>query len=110
MKYIGRVGSIRILLSTVCCICSFYRNHYTVLSTFMTCHRVCNKSNTTGAFRNLGEIRLPKTFSVLCFQPNLVTSPIKGILEIQNLTPCALRSEFRHGRIVSDQLKIKFHI
>jgi hypothetical protein len=29
-------------------ICSVCRNHTTVLSAFMTCHRVCNKSNTTG--------------------------------------------------------------
>jgi hypothetical protein len=49
-----------------------------------------------------------KTFSVIYFQPNLVTRPIKGILEIQNLTPCSFRSKFRYGRIVSDQLKIIF--
>ena len=30
-------------------ICSVCRNHYLVLSSFMNYHRVCNKSNTTGA-------------------------------------------------------------
>jgi hypothetical protein len=31
------------------CMFSFSRNHYPVLSSFMTCHRICNKSNRTGA-------------------------------------------------------------
>jgi hypothetical protein len=30
-------------------ICSVCRNHYPVPSSFMTYHRVCNRSNTTGA-------------------------------------------------------------
>ena len=43
--------------------------------------------------------------------PNLVSSPIQDILEIFNLTPP--RGEFRwiswHGRIVSDQVQVRFH-
>ena len=42
--------------------------------------------------------------------PNLVSSPIKGILEILNLTPGAFRWIFWHGRIVSDQVQVRFHI
>jgi hypothetical protein len=42
--------------------------------------------------------------------PNLVSSPIKGILEILNLTPPgAFRWIFWHGRIVSDQVQVRFH-
>ena len=41
--------------------------------------------------------------------PNLVSSPIKGILEIFNLTPGAFRWIFWHGRIVSDQVQVRFH-
>ena len=36
---------------------------------------------------NLVEIRILKTLSALYLQPNLVTHPIKHILEIKNLTP-----------------------
>jgi hypothetical protein len=34
--------------------CSVRRNHNPVLSSFMTYHRVCNKSNRTGATRGTG--------------------------------------------------------
>ena len=39
-------------------ICSVRRNHNPVLSSFVTCHWVCNKSNTTGATRRAGTICL----------------------------------------------------
>ena len=59
---------------------------------------------------NLDEIRLPKTFAALYIQPNLVTTPVKGILEISNVTPFAFRYIFWLGQFVSDQVQIKFHI
>ena len=46
----------------------------------------------------------------LYLHTNLVSSPIKGILEILNLTPGAFRWIFWHGRIVSDQVQVRFHI
>jgi hypothetical protein len=42
-----------------------------------------------------------------------VSSPIKGILEIKKLiklTPGAYRWIFWHGRIVSDQVQVRFYI
>ena len=45
----------------------------------------------------------------LYLHPNLVSSPIKGILEIFNLTPGAFRWIFWHGRIVSGQVQVRFH-
>ena len=41
--------------------------------------------------------------------PNLVSSPIKSILEIFNLTTRAFRWIFWHGRIVSDEVQVRFH-
>jgi hypothetical protein len=51
-------------------------------------------------------------FFCLYLYPNLVSSPIEGILEIFNLTPSpgAFRWIFWHGRIVSDQVQVRFHI
>jgi hypothetical protein len=46
----------------------------------------------------------------LYVHPNLVSSPIMGILEIFNLTPGSFRWIFCHGRIVSDQVQVIFHI
>ena len=44
------------MIATLHClaICSAYLNSIPVLSTFMTYHRVCNKSNTTGAWHGAG--------------------------------------------------------
>ena len=45
-------------------ICSTHRNHNSVLSSIMTYHRVCDKSNTTGA--TCGAPELSPVFSFLC--------------------------------------------
>jgi hypothetical protein len=58
---------------------------------------------------NLVEIRIPKKFPV-CSSSKSRFKPIKGILEILNLTPGAFRWIFWHGRIVSDQVQVRFHI
>ena len=41
--------------------------------------------------------------------PNLVSSPIEGILEILLWPPGAFRWIFWHGRIVSNQVQVRFH-
>jgi hypothetical protein len=41
-------------MTTICWICSVYCNHNAVLSSFVTCQRICNKSNTTGATCGVG--------------------------------------------------------
>jgi hypothetical protein len=41
-------------------ICSVCRYHYPVLSSFMTYHRVCNKSNTTGVNSGAGTEFIPE--------------------------------------------------
>ena len=48
----------------------------------------------SAGYLNLVEIRLPKTCSALYLQPNLVTSSIKGILAISNLTVHYSRNNF----------------
>jgi hypothetical protein len=44
----------------------------------------------------------------LYLHPILVTSPIKGILEIQNLTPAAFQCIFWHGPIKCDRHIFQF--
>jgi hypothetical protein len=46
----------------------------------------------------------------LYLHPNFVSRPIKGILEIKNLTPSAFRWIFWYGRIGSDEVQVRFHI
>ena len=45
-------------------------------------------------------LRLPKTFSGLYLQPNLITNTIKGILD----------AYFVIDRFVSDQVQARFHM
>jgi hypothetical protein len=50
----------------------------------------------------------------LCLHPNIVSSPIRGILEIKKSMkfdpPGVFRWIFWHERIVSDQVQVRFHI
>ena len=57
----------------------------------------------------LVEIRFRRNVC-LYLHPNLVSSPIMGILEIFYFTPGSFRWIFCHGRIVSDQVHVIFHI
>jgi hypothetical protein len=63
-------------------ICSTCRQYFPFLSSFMTCHRVCNSINTTGATSEAGTAYL--------FAEHLSSSPVfSGVRVTRSLVLCA---------------------